>query len=90
MFSNFCVLEKPKKFFEFPEKVAEMAQHKSSSPHQASVHPASSPRQARSVFLKLAIFDPNPYLTRKNASNPYLTRPLSASVAEIPTLYGML
>ena len=28
----------------------------------------------------MAIFDPNPSRPRKNASNPYLTRPLSARI----------
>ena len=86
MFSNFCVLEKPKKFRNFQKKSPRWA---NINP-QAAEHKTSSLPQPGSVSLKLAIFDPNPYLTRKNASNPYLTRPLSASVAEIPTLYGML
>ena len=38
------------------------------------------PYKSRVESPTAPIFDPNPYLTRKNASNPYLTRPLSARI----------
>ena len=89
MFSNFCVLEKPKKFRNFQKKSPRWA-NINPQPILSQGQPASARLSPRQPLLKLRIFDPNPYLTRKSASNPYLTRPLSASVAEIPTLYGML